>query len=73
MKNITLSAEASLIDQAREKASNENSSLNHLFRQWLEDYVDRERIVREYKEFMESVSHVKTGGPYTRDEMNERR
>ena len=43
MKNITLSADAALIEAAREKARADHTTLNEQFRRWLEDYTQRER------------------------------
>lgn len=39
MKNITLSADADLIEQARERARREHTTLNAQFRLWLEEYT----------------------------------
>lgn len=39
MKNITLSAEAHLIEAARARAQAENTTLNEQFRCWLADYA----------------------------------
>ena len=39
MKNITLSADADLIEAARQRAAAERTTLNARFRQWLEDYA----------------------------------
>ncbi len=71
MKNITLSAEEALIARAREKARKENRSLNDAFRDWLGIYVGQEKIF-DLDHFLDKFKHIKTGGPYTRDEMNER-
>ena len=74
MKNITLSADQSLIEAARERARAEHTTLNEQFRRWLKDYARREQqadeamaVVRELRD------KVHTGGrKFTRDEMNER-
>jgi hypothetical protein len=74
MKNITLSADESLIEAARERARAEHTTLNEQFRHWLKGYARRERqaeqamtVVRELR------GKVRTGGhKFTRDEMNER-
>lgn len=77
LKNITLSADEALIREARRQAALENTTLNALFREWLERYVAKDEeagkaAVRKYEELMERL------GPrfvrkYTREEMNERR
>lgn len=74
MKNITLSADEKLIEEAREKARAEHTTLNEQFRLWLADYVRSEQqaeramaVVRELR------GQVRTGGrKFTREEMNER-
>ncbi len=38
LKNITLSADEALIREARRQAALQNTSLNALFREWLEQY-----------------------------------
>ncbi len=77
MRNITLSADGSLIEAARNKAQQKNTTLNAEFRKWLASYTlsDKEtnRRINSYREFMLELSDISTGGKkYTRDEMNER-
>ncbi|MPZ13589.1 MAG: hypothetical protein GEU73_04065 [Chloroflexi bacterium] len=74
MKNITLSADAKLIEDARERARQEHTTLNEQFRRWLADYVGRrERAERAMRTIEEVRKTVRTGGrKFTRDEMNER-
>ncbi len=77
LKNITLSADEALIREARRQAALHNTTLNELFRAWLEQFViqdeaARAAALRQYEELMERL------GPrfvrkYTREEMNERR
>jgi hypothetical protein len=73
MKNITLSVEEAIIAQARKRAAAENTTINELFRTWLERYVAQPSAAEQYLELMESLSHVNAGRKYTREEMNERR
>jgi len=74
MKNITLSADETLIAAAREMAASEGTTLNARFREWLEDYVRRKRRAEEAMELIRELrTRVRTGGrKFTRDEMNER-
>lgn len=72
MKNITFSAEESLIEKARKKARLENTSLNKRFREWLKHYAARGESKGEYKNLMKKLEYVKAGKKFTRDEMNER-
>ena len=49
MKNVTLSAEEELIEQARQIARAKHTTLNQAFREWLADYTARESGLREYR------------------------
>ena len=72
IRNITLSAEEVVINQARQKAEQEKTSLNKLFRDWISKYANRDNVNRSYNSLMESLSSVDSGGKLTREEMNER-
>ncbi len=72
IRNITLSVDEVLINQAREKAEYEKTSLNKLFRDWISKYVNRGNVSADYENLMEMLSTVNSGGKFTRDEMNER-
>ena len=61
-----------LIKRAREKARQENTSLNQLVRDWIKKYVNRDNIDSEYESLMENMADVKTGRKFSRNEMNER-
>ena len=73
MKNITLSADESLIEAARARARTEHTTLNEQFRRWLELYA-RKRQAARAMETVERISRsVDSGGrKFTRDQMNER-
>lgn len=73
MKNITLSADEDLIERARRTAQSQHKTLNAAFREWLEDFVTKSGSLAEYDQLMERLRRrVRSSGPYTRDEMNER-
>lgn len=72
LKNITFSAEKNLIEEAREKARAEKTTLNVAFRRWLKQYVGKKNVANEIDMVMESVNYAKSGKKYTRDELNER-
>lgn len=72
MKNITLSADESLIEQARLIAKSQHKTLNTAFREWLEQFTARAGSVQEYDALMRRLQHVNSGRRFTRDEMNER-
>ena len=72
MKNITFSANETLIEKAREKARLENTSLNKRFREWLELYVRKENQEEEFQAIMNRLDYAEPGQTFTRDELNER-
>ncbi|MGE9268596.1 MAG: hypothetical protein ACQKBY_10905, partial [Verrucomicrobiales bacterium] len=73
MKNITFSADERLIEEAREEARRRNTTLNALFREWLAELAAREERKRKIDKLMEEMGKYSiSGGPFTRDEMNER-
>ena len=74
MKNITLSADESLIAAARRHAAAERTTLNAQFRLWLADYVGRKQQAETAIETIRALrGRISTGGrKFTRDEMNER-
>lgn len=72
VKNITLSADAELIEKARQIARSEHKTLNAAFREWLEDYTSRRGDAAAYRALMKRLRHINSNGPYTRDELNER-
>jgi predicted transcriptional regulator len=72
MKNVTLSADDDLIEQARQVARSQRKTLNAAFREWLEQYTARSGNVNEVESLMKRLRHVQAGRRFTRDEMNER-
>lgn len=72
VKNITLSADEHLIEQARKAADARHTTLNAAFREWLKDFASGEERVRRFDEIMEQTSYFKVDRKYTRDELNER-
>ncbi len=72
MKNITLSADETLIERARDKARREHTTFNMEFRRWLERYTASDQRATDYRELMKTLATVDSGRTFTRDEMNER-
>ena len=70
IRNITLSADEELIRKVREKAQKEHSSLNARFREWLGHYTQSKG--KSYQKIMKELDHIDAGGPFTRDQLNER-
>ena len=72
-KNITLSAKAELIEEARKKAAAKGTTLNNEFRLWLESQtISGEEGLAQYKRLMKSLSSASAGRKFSREEMNER-
>ncbi len=73
MKNITLSADETLIEAARARARAEHTTLNEQFRQWLEGYARQRSRMQQYDTVVAELrSKVRVGRKLSRDEMNER-
>jgi hypothetical protein len=72
LKNITLSADAELIERARGRATEQKTSLNTLFRQWLQRYADSGSLDQDYRRLMKTLRDVDAGRKFTRQEMNSR-
>jgi hypothetical protein len=72
MKNITLSADEQLIEQARLLAKAQHKTLNTMFREWLEQFTAQGGGPQEFDALMKRLKHVQAGRRFSRDEMNER-
>ena len=74
VKKITLSADDSLIEAARRRASAERTTLNAEFRLWLVEYAGRDRQAAKAMETVRELrSTISTQGRrFTREEMHER-
>jgi hypothetical protein len=72
LKNITLSAEESLIERARQLAESRHTTLNAEFRHWLIQFVDAPQSKKDLSDFLAKFDYVQAGKNFTRDEMNER-
>jgi hypothetical protein len=72
MKNVTLSADDELIEQARRTARAQQKTLNQAFREWLQAYTQPNLAVEEYEALMKRLTYVRAGRNFTREEMNER-
>src|ERR1700675_1662102 len=72
MKNITLSADERLIEEARLLAKSQHTTLNAMFREWLEQFTARSGGTQEFDALMKRLKHVQAGRRFSRDEMNER-
>lgn len=71
-RNITLSADEQLIERARERARQQQTTLNAAFRQWLSRYAGESDARQTYRQLMERLDGVRAGRRFSRDELNER-
>lgn len=69
---ITFSAEEGLIHRARERAAENQTTLNEEFNKWLETYVQHSETSETYSALMERLTYVQPGRAFRRDEINER-
>ena len=72
LRNVTLTADETLIGKARERARRRHTTLNEEFREWLSRYVGQEKEGTGYAALMEHLSYAKAGRKFDREEMNER-
>ena len=72
MKNITLSADENLIEQARLTAKARRTTLNAAFREWLGQFTGQSGNAKEFDSLMKRLKHVRARPRFTRHEMNGR-
>lgn len=78
MTHLTIALEESLLEEARERARQQGTSVESLLRRYLESYVDQEQRGRQQKAIsslleLASKSRGGSGGrKWTRDELHER-
>ena len=72
VRNVTLSADEHLIEQARSLAKAQHKTLNALFREWLHQLTTQHGETQSYEALMQRLGHVRAGRRFSRDEMNER-
>jgi PhoPQ-activated pathogenicity-related protein len=72
MKKITPSADKDLIQKARLVARTQHKTLNAAFRESLTQYSAQLGSTQELNTLTKRLRHVRAGGHFTRDEMNER-
>lgn len=72
VKNITLSADENLIEEARRAAQAQHTTLNAAFRDWLAEFTSGQGDASAIDALMNRLSYVKITRTYTREERNER-
>ena len=71
LKNIALSAPEDSIERARLQARQQHTTLNEAFREWLLRFGGKKPTSVDLERFLQKIKHADSGGPFTRDEMNE--
>ena len=72
LENITFDVDEKLLKKAQEKARQDHTTLNELFRRWLKRYILSDKTNFNYEEFMNTLSYVNPGRKFSRDELNEK-
>jgi hypothetical protein len=72
MKNVTLSADEDLLEQARSVARARRTTLNAAFREWLTQFTASAGDEQGFNVLMKRMRHVSAGHKFSRDEMNSR-
>ncbi|HVC36333.1 MAG TPA: hypothetical protein VNE40_02730 [Candidatus Dormibacteraeota bacterium] len=76
MKNITLSANEEAIETARKVASQNHSTLNEMFREWLIDVNKKQAVDEDVASKLEALwkrtNYLRVGKKLSREEMHER-
>ena len=72
LRNITLSAEETLIERARQRAEAESTTLNAEFRRWLAQYAERPQDMADFRVLMARLDYAQPGKAFSREELNER-
>ena len=73
MKNITLSANEQVIEEARKNIAASGKTLNGEFREWLASKATTpKQKAMHYRQLMQRLSYINAGRKFTREEMNER-
>ena len=63
---------AEALEAARERAQQERTTLNNVFREWLVRYAAKDAGADRYRQLMQNLRHVSAGGKFSRDQLNER-
>lgn len=73
-KNLTLSADASIIDEARALAISQGTTINSLFREFLEQFVQAKKgtAIDEFLRLAKEFQGDSKGWKFNRDEAYER-
>jgi hypothetical protein len=61
MKNVTLSADEQVIEQARQVARSQHKTLNQAFREWLQSYARPNEALAPYEALRKDLKYVRYG------------
>ena len=65
VKNISLSADETVIARARQVARARRTTLNTAFREWLSEFASPQANIREFDMLMDRLSYVKVDKAFT--------
>ena len=71
VKSITLSADEAIIERAHEVARSRSTTLNSLFREWLDQLTRERSLPLGYDQLMDELTGVRSGRKFSRQELNE--
>jgi hypothetical protein len=71
LRNITLSADKTLIERARMRAKMQNTTLNAEFRRWLLQYAEVPQNKTDFNALIEHFRYAQPGKTFSRGELNE--
>ena len=72
MKRITFAADEKIIELARRAARERRTTLNAMFRDWLETFAKRDQRPQEVAKLFARMDDFDSGASFTREEINER-
>lgn len=72
MKNVTLNVDEQVLERARELARKRSTTLNQLFREWLQQLTSQGSRKARYQSLMQRLAHARSGRRFSREEMNAR-
>jgi hypothetical protein len=61
-----------VLEKARRLARRRATTLNQMFRDWLGDLTAERTRKQRFEQLMRRLAHARSGGTFTRDEMNAR-
>ena len=72
MTTVILQADEAILARAQEVITQQQMTLDEFFENALREVANRSERMRRFDDAMQKLRKFRTGGPYTRDELNER-